>query len=136
VSATGRARTSVYVTAIVWAVSFFLPAAVESISGYQAFWMSLTGWRSPGEWDLESVPLLLAWLANVGAVSALTLLLGSARRLLRTRSALAGLGVLALGPPVVALRDLRVGYYLWALAILGLTWLALREVRGAVARRG
>jgi hypothetical protein len=128
--------TTVFAATIAWVASFFLPAATESIRGYDAFWLSFRGWSEPGQWDLESVPLVLAWLANVGALSALTILLGKTARALRARSALAGLGVLVLGPPLVSLGDLRVGYYLWALAILWLTSLAFGAVRGAAHRGG
>ena len=126
---TRTVRTVAAIAGIAWAVAFFLPAATESIRGYEAFWLSFQSWGEPGHWDLESVPLVLAWLANLGMLAALAVVLGRPEKGLRLWSAAAGLGVLALGPPLVAAGDLRVGYYVWAVAILVVTLLALRGVR-------
>jgi len=96
-------------------VAFFLPAATET-SGVEAFRLSLSSWAEPGSWDLESLPLVFSWLANVGALCAFVVVLGGVRR--RWLEWLSALTLLALGPLLVVARELRIGYYVWTGACL------------------
>jgi len=108
-------RKLALLAALLLAVAFFLPAATET-SGVEAFRLSLASWAEPGSWDLESLPLVFAWLANVGALCALVVVLGSVKR--RWLEGLSALTLLGLGPLLVTAREMRIGYYVWAGACL------------------
>lgn len=115
------------IAAVAFAVSFFVPAATET-SGAEALWLSLSAWGEIGAWDRTAVPLALAWLANLGALAGVgaVFLRRTASRLLPWLSLLS---IFALGPLLVARRDLLVGYYLWAGASLTLGLLAQLHTR-------
>ena len=111
------------VAALLLVSSFFIPVA-ETIAGYQAFLLSFQSWGTPGDWKLGALPIVLSWLANLGAVFGLVTIFirGTARPWLRRLSLL---GVLSLGPLLVDAQDLLVGYYVWTFSIVIITGLAL-----------
>ncbi|MGE0640448.1 MAG: hypothetical protein AB7G12_12175 [Thermoanaerobaculia bacterium] len=122
-----------WAAAVVFAISWFLPAAGD-LPGYEAFWLSLKGFFRVGEWELASLPLAFAWLANVGAVGALRAihLGGTGTRVAR---AFAVCGLFALGPALVSFGDMQIAYWLWAGAILILGALAWRPGPAGAGRR-
>jgi len=116
-------RAAGLVAALVLVSSFFIPVA-ETISGYQAFLLSFQSWGSAGDWELGALPIVLSWLANLGAVFGLVAIFsrGTARPWMRRLSLL---GLLSLGPLLVDAEDLLAGYYVWTISIVVITALAL-----------
>lgn len=123
VSTATYVRTTGLVAALLFVSSFFIPVA-ETISGYQAFLLSLQSWGTAEGWQLGALPIVLSWLANLGAVFGLATIFfrGRSRPWLRRLSLL---GLLSLGPLIVDAGDLLVGYYVWATSIVVITVLAL-----------
>lgn len=107
--------------------SFFIPVA-ETYPGYEAFLVSFKSWGTPDTWELGALPIILSWLANVGALFGLAyLLLPTAQKPWIRHISL--LGLLTLGPLFVAAEDLLLGYYLWVSSIVVITVLAFLRPR-------
>lgn len=115
-------RAAGLLAALVLVASFFMPVA-ETFQGYQAFLLSFESWGTTETWEPEALPIVLSWLANVGALFGLAFLfLPMARkRWVRLTSLL---GVLTLGPLLSAPEDLLLGYYLWMGSIMAILILA------------
>lgn len=120
-------RAGALLAALLLFSSFFIPVA-ETYSGYQAFLVSFRSWGTPDTWDPGALPIVLSWLANVGALFGLaSLLFPSAQKPWIWRLSL--LGLLTLGPLFVAAEDLLLGYYLWMGSIVTITVLAFLRPR-------
>lgn len=126
-SAPSYVRAGALLAALVLLASFFVPVA-ETYSGYHAFLVSFRSWGTPDSWEPGALPIVLSWLANVGALFGLaSLLFPNAQKPWIWRLSL--LGLLTLGPLFVAAEDLLLGYYLWMGSIMVITFLAFLRPR-------
>lgn len=127
VSTASYLRAGALLAALLLVSSFFIPVA-ESYSGYQAFLITVQSWGAPDTWDVGALPIVLSWLANVGALFGLASLLipGAQKPWVRWISLL---GLLTLGPLFVAAEELLLGYYLWMGSIVAITVLAFLRPR-------
>ena len=116
-------RAAGLLAALVLAASFFIPVA-ETFQGYQAFLLSFESWGTTETWEPEALPIVLSWLANVGALFGLASIFLPKDRSRWVRM-LSLMGVLTLGPLLAAPDDLLLGYYLWMASIMAIMVLAL-----------
>ena len=127
VSTKSYLRAGALLAALLLVSSFFIPVA-ETYTGYQAFIITFESWGTPETWEIGALPIVLSWLANVGALFGLASLLfaGAHKPWVRWMSLL---GLLTLGPLFVAAEELLLGYYLWMGSIVAITALAFLRPR-------